>query len=64
MIARVTPIKKAQAISLHNLWLRSNNGVSYLDFRRSVICMIGGDGIMVKWCNMWIGIEEDGYAHS
>ena len=20
--------------------------------------------LMVKWCNMWLGIEPDGYTHS
>jgi hypothetical protein len=27
--------------------------------------VVPGHGcIMVKWCNMWLGIEPDGYTHS
>jgi len=35
---------------------------TYREFRRTVQ---GGAGcIMVPWCNMWLGIEPDGYTHS
>lgn len=23
-----------------------------------------GPAIMIKWCNMWLGIEPDGHVHS
>jgi hypothetical protein len=36
--------------------------LSYLAFRRSVF--VGRDCAMVPWCNMWLGIEPDGYTHS
>jgi hypothetical protein len=35
---------------------------SYLQFRRSV--HPGPGCVMVQWCNMWLGIEPDGYTHS
>ncbi len=34
----------------------------YRAFRRTVVA--GGGCIMVRWCNMWLGIERDGYTHS
>ena len=36
--------------------------LTYLQFRRTVAA--GWGCIMVKWCNMWVGIEPDGYAHT
>ena len=36
--------------------------LTYKQFRRSV--RAGWDCIMVHWCNMWLGIEKDGYTHS
>lgn len=38
---------------------------SFLAFRRAVQPQLCGDkAVMVRWCNMWIGIEPDGYTHS
>jgi hypothetical protein len=37
---------------------------SYRQFRRTVRPYFGGDCILVPWCGMWLGIEEDGYTHS
>ena len=36
--------------------------MTYREFRRTV--HLGCDCIMVPWCNMWLGIEPDGYTHS
>ena len=36
--------------------------ISYREFRRTV--RKGFGCIMVPWCNMWLGIEPDGYTHS
>ena len=36
--------------------------LTYHQFRKRV--HPGWDCIMVKWCNMWLGIEHDGYTHS
>lgn len=35
---------------------------TYREFRKSVVS--GFDCAMVQWCNMWLGIEQDGYVHS
>jgi len=56
-------INKKQRKALHAKWLQNNNGMSYLQFRRSIL--LGSfDCIMVNWCGMWLGIETDGYTHS
>jgi hypothetical protein len=50
---------------VHQRLQLSNAGlppVSYLGFRRLV--QPGPGCIMVPYCNMWLGIEPDGYTHS
>jgi hypothetical protein len=37
---------------------------SYLQFRRSVQTTGYDSCVMIKWCNIWLGIETDGYTHS
>lgn len=56
-------LTRPQVQSLFKLYSRLENPrFSYLQFRRTV--SIGYGCAMVQWCNMWIGIEPDGYAHS
>lgn len=55
-------LNKEQRLSLYMKWLQNNQGMSYLEFRRTV--KLGFDCVLVKWCDMWIGIEKDGYTHS
>lgn len=55
-------INKEQQKSLLRKWVQYDNGMTYLQFRRSV--QHGYDCIMVHWCDMWLGIEEDGYTRS
>lgn len=39
--------------------------ITYRQFRRRATPEIGSFGaLMVPWCNMWLGIEKDGYTHS
>jgi hypothetical protein len=39
--------------------------LTYRQFRKKVQPMFCGDGgVMIHWCGMWLGIEEDGYTHS
>lgn len=57
-------LNKSQQHSLHIKWLQDNQGLSYLQFRRTVEPAIGMDCAMVKWGSMWLGIETDGYTHS
>ena len=55
-------LNKAQATALRKVWLRDNQGLGYLAFRRTV--QPGWGCAMVQWCGMWLGIEPDGYTHS
>ena len=38
--------------------------ITYRQFRRMAVTPSYDDCIMVPWCNMWLGIEPDGYTHS
>ena len=55
-------LSKAQCKALHRKWTHNDQGLTYLQFRRTV--KPGFDCAMVQWCNMWLGIELDGYTHS
>lgn len=55
-------ITRAQRVALHRKWLQNGQGLSYRAFRATV--EHSADCIMVFWCNMWLGIESDGYTHS
>lgn len=58
----MTQLTKAQQHSLMRKWSQDDQKMSYLEFRRTV--QRGYDCIMVRWCGMWLGIEQDGYTHS
>lgn len=51
-----------QRKALHRKWMQDDQGVSYRQFRRTVAT--GWNCVMVPWCGMWLGIEQDGYTHS
>lgn len=55
-------LNRNQRVALHRKWLQENQGMSYMQFRRTV--QHGYDCVMVQWCGMWLGIETDGYTHS
>lgn len=56
-------ITKAQRKAIAKLYARMEvKPGTYRDFRKTV--QYGHDCLMVYWCNMWIGIEPDGYTHS
>ena len=55
-------LTKEQRQAIKRVWQRDHQGLSYIQFRRSVVQTV--DCIMVKWCGMWLGIESDGYTHS
>jgi len=38
--------------------------VTYREFRQTVQPIICSDAVMIHWCNMFLGIESDGYTHS
>ena len=55
-------LNKNQQVALLRKWRQSDNGMTFMQFRRSVTS--GFDCVMVHWCGMWLGIETDGYTHS
>lgn len=60
---------KPQRRALKDLFDRRTSsgadGLTYRQFRKTVRPLMGGGGvIMVRWADMWIGVESDGYAHS
>ena len=66
-------LNKNQAKSLLRKWQQNNQGLTYLQFRRTVqpgwdekevLLSICSTVVMVKWSGMWLGIEKDGYTHS
>jgi len=64
MEQRVLGITKNQQQALLRKWRQSNQGMTYLQFRRSAMPMFGDPAIVIKWCNMFLAIEPDGYTHS
>jgi hypothetical protein len=55
-------ITKEQQQAIKRKYTQDNQGLTYLQFRRSVIHSYGY--LMLHWCDMWLGIEKDGYTHS
>lgn len=55
-------LTKEQRQALKKVFLRTDEGLSYLAFRRTV--QMGWGCIMVPFAGMWLGIEPDGYTHS
>ena len=58
----MSALNRAQLEALHRKWLQENQGLTYLQFRRTVSTVFGC--VMVQWSGMWLGIEIDGYTHS
>lgn len=44
--------------------LEDNDRESFLSFRRKVTPGIGGDYVGVPWCDIYVGIELNGYTHT
>jgi len=59
-------LTRKQREAVKRLYDRDNNGcASYKEFRKRAGPCIGCPGVvMIGWCNMFIGIEPDGYTHS
>ena len=56
-------MNKAEQQAVKRLWERKGEGMTFLQFRRSVRWSLN-QCWMVQWAGMWIGIESDGYTHS
>ena len=59
-----TKITKNQQVALLRKWKQSNQGMTYLQFRRGAMPMFLDPAIVVRWCDMYLAIEPDGYTHS
>ena len=58
-------LTRPQRISVHHKWTQNDQDMAYRQFRKTVLPEMGSkDAVMVKWSNMWLGIEADGYTHS
>ena len=58
-------VNKNQQVSLLRKWRQEDQGLTFIQFRRSVQPTFGMDGaVVVKWGSMWLAIESDGYTHS
>ncbi|WP_162002812.1 hypothetical protein [Microvirga tunisiensis] len=56
---------REQIVAIKRLYDRSPDGSpSYLAFRRRFEHFPSVDCLGARWCNMFIGIEADGYTHS
>ena len=67
----LVPLTKAQMLSIKRKaeqvrsYAPHSEESKYRYLRRRVQPMFGsGGGVMLFWCNMWLGIESDGYTHS
>tara|TARA_R110000737_G_scaffold149530_1_gene178866 strand:- start:383 stop:565 length:183 start_codon:yes stop_codon:yes gene_type:complete len=57
-------LTRGQQVALWTKWQQDNQGVSYRQFRKTVVPEMCSDAVMVQWSGMWLGIEADGYTHS
>lgn len=59
------PITREQRQALFTIYNRDwDKPGSYLAFRRTAVHYAHMAVVMVPWCNMFLGIESDGYTHS
>ena len=58
-------LTKPQSESLLRKWQQDDQGLTFLGFRKLVQSTnFMDDAVVVKWCNMFLAIETDGYTHS
>ena len=64
-------LTKPQQRAILEKWQRSDQGVSFLAFRRRVSPILGlgkhgtlNSVVTVEWCGMWLCLELDGYCHT
>lgn len=55
-------LTRPQRVALKAVYDRKVMARTYRQFRKEV--RPGPNCIMIPWCNMWLGIEPDGYTHS
>lgn len=60
--ADATPEQKAAAF---RKWKQNDQDMTWAEFFHTAEHTFGCDGaIAIKWCDMWLCIEEDGYCHT
>ena len=60
----MTKLTKEQQRACFKKWQTSGENISYLAFRRRCFIAFKDCLIIPNWHGMYIGVEEDGYAHS
>jgi hypothetical protein len=56
---------KKQRNAIATRWKYNDQGMTLKEFIASAQTTVGmDDAIAIKWCNMWLVIETDGYTHS
>jgi len=62
---RSTTMTDEQKIAIINRWKHDDQGMTLEEFTATAETTVGmDDAIVIKWCNMWLAIEADGYTHS
>ena len=58
-------ITRQQQEALRMKWKQNPDGLTFLQFRRSTVPVLGcHSAIAVRWCSMWLCIEDDGLCHT
>ena len=57
-------ITKEQQAALKQVFDRTPLGLTYLQFRRTAFHWQHINCVMVPWCGIILGIEQDGHTHS
>lgn len=63
----VNTMTKKQSIALRKLYDRNNDGSKSFDdfWKRATQSVFAIDHVIfIKWCDMTVGIETDGHAHT
>ena len=56
-------INEKQLVILERKWLQSPDGQTWKQFRDSAVPS-DDNSIVVRWCGMYLQIEQDGYCHT
>ena len=56
---------REQRTAIATRWKYDDQGMTLKEFASTAQTTVGlDDAIVIKWCNMWLVIETDGYTHS
>ena len=60
-------LTKEQRKALKKIYDRGDTTIppeTYLEFRRRAAFMAYDNCVLIRWCNMCLGLETDGHTHS